>query len=143
MIIASIVGNLGADAEVKEINGKHYASLRVASTSRRGTNPTTTWVSVLSSYSEKLMPYLKKGQSVFVSGEMDVKGFTKKDGSAGADVSMFASSLNLVGRAENGQQSNESAQADKLSTQSEKTAQAQNSAQISGLVKPGEEDLPF
>lgn len=140
MVIITTTGNLGADAEAKQINGKTYISMNVGCRMRKDT---TLWVNVLTSYNERLMPYLKKGQSIMISGEADIKGFSRKDGGVGVDVSMFAYSLQLVGRAESGQQSNESAQADKLSTQSEKTAQAQNSAQISGLVKPGEEDLPF
>ena len=101
MIIVSLVGNLGADAEVKELNGRKYASLRVASTRRQQQNgqrvEVTTWVSVLASYNENLLPYLKKGQSVFVNGEATINTYQKRDGGTGVDVSMFADKLALAG----------------------------------------------
>lgn len=98
MIVLNIVGNLGADAEIKEITGRKYASFRIASTRRnREKKEETTWVSVLASYSENLMPYLKKGTCVFVSGEANISAYTTRDSRAGVDVSIFASSLALAG----------------------------------------------
>lgn len=139
MIILSVIGNLGADVEVKEINGKRYASMRIASTQKRGGNNTTTWVSVLATYSENLMPYLKKGQSVYVNGEGDVKTYQTKDGRTGVDVSLFASAITLCGKSENGHQHAENDQADKLVGSGEKTAYAQSNRGVA----ESENELPF
>lgn len=139
MIILSVIGNLGADVEVKEINGKRYASMRIASTQKRGGNNTTTWVSVLATYSENLMPYLKKGQSVYVNGEGDVKTYQMKDGRTGVDVSLFASTITLCGKSENGHQQTENDQADKLVGSGEKTAYAQSNRGVA----ESENELPF
>lgn len=88
--------NLGADAEVKTINDRQYISFRGASTEKRGEQSDTTWVSVLCGYNENLLPYLKKGQQVFVSGKMQARIFQSQQ-SFGMDISVFASTLQLCG----------------------------------------------
>ena len=74
MFTASIIGNLGADAELKTINGKVYLTFRVAHsekfTKQDGTQvEDTTWISCITSQFTSLLPFLKRGQKVFVSGE--------------------------------------------------------------------------
>lgn len=93
MLQFTIIGNLGADAELKEINGKQYSAFRVAATSRNE----TTWVSVLYNYHENLHQYLTKGQQVFVQGDGRLNVYTSKDGKTSADLSVFASALQLCG----------------------------------------------
>ena len=136
MIQINVLGNLGADAETKTLNGKTYLSLRVASTRKRNQQDVTTWVSVLASYSEKLVPYLVKGQSVFVSGEADITTYQKRDGSTGVDVSLFANILQLTGGAKNAPQAANVAPVGNNAPQQTQAVQTQNSTQI-------EEDLPF
>lgn len=94
MLQVQVIGNLGADAEMKEINGKQYSAFRVAATSRNE----TTWVSILYNYRENLHKYLIKGQQVFVQGEGRVNLYTSKnDGKTSADLSVLASMLQLCG----------------------------------------------
>lgn len=74
MFTASIIGNLGSDAELKTINGKVYLTFRVAHsekfTKQDGTQiEETTWISCITSQFTSLHQFLKKGQKVFVSGE--------------------------------------------------------------------------
>lgn len=89
-----IIGHLGADAVEKEINGKKYISMRVASTTKKDR---TTWVSVMYYFNERLLPYLKKGTQVFAGGEMNVGTYTNRDGVTQVDVSLWANVLQLVG----------------------------------------------
>lgn len=96
MILASVIGNLGRDAEVKHIGDKDYISFSVASTEKQGENETTTWVSVLASNNPNLLPFLKKGQQVFVSGIMKA-GIYQSQQNFGIDISVFASTLQLCG----------------------------------------------
>lgn len=135
MVIITTTGNLGADAEAKQINGKTYISMNVGCRMRKDT---TLWVNVLTSYNERLMPYLKKGQSIMISGEADIKGFSRKDGGVGVDVSMFAYSLQLVGRAENGQQATETERLNNYQPQPQQTQHGANTGQITD-----ESNLPF
>lgn len=132
MVIITTTGNLGADAEAKQINGKTYISMNVGCRMRKDT---TLWVNVLTSYNERLMPYLKKGQSIMISGEADIKGFSRKDGGVGVDVSMFAYSLQLVGSAP---QATNEARPNNYQAQPQQTQHGANTGQITD-----ESNLPF
>lgn len=79
MLNFSVIGNLGRDAEVKNLNGNQFVSFNVASTEswtdKNGVRQErTTWVScILNGDGGALLPYLKKGKRVYVSGEGSVK----------------------------------------------------------------------
>lgn len=75
MIKLEVIGNLGADAEVKVYNGNKFVSFRVAHTDKWVDRQTgvistqTTWVSCsINGDGGGLTPYLKKGTKVFVRG---------------------------------------------------------------------------
>ena len=104
MLQGTVIGNLGKDAEVKTIGERQYISFRMASTAKRKNEEKTTWVSVLYRYNENLLPFLKKGQQVFVQGDIDVSAYNNREQQAQADVSIFASQLLLVGQREGQQQ---------------------------------------
>lgn len=104
MLQGTVIGNLGKDAEVKTIGERQYISFRMASTTKRKNEEKTTWVSVLYRYNENLLPFLKKGQQVFVQGDLDVSAYNNREQQAQADVSIFASQLLLVGQREGQQQ---------------------------------------
>ena len=127
MLQVQIIGNLGADAEVKEINGKQYSAFRVAATSRNE----TTWVSILYSYRENLHKYLIKGQQVFVQGEGRVKLYTSKNSEkTSLDFSVLADKLQLCG-----------SKADKAVEQS--PIQAQRMPPQAQPQQAFKDDLPF
>lgn len=78
MLQFTILGNLGADAEKKEYNGRPFVSFRVAHSEKRqdGTQATT-WVScVMNGDGGNVLQYLKRGQKVFVQGRGRVKTFS-------------------------------------------------------------------
>ena len=104
MLTAIVIGNLGKDAETKTIGERQYIAFRMASTAKRKDGDKTTWVSVMYRYNDRLLPYLKKGQQVFVQGDMDVSTYTNKEGVQQVDVSLFASQLVLLGQRETAQQ---------------------------------------
>lgn len=100
MLTANVIGNLGKDAETKTIGERQFISFRMASTARRKDGDKTTWVSVMYRFNDKLLPYLRKGQQVYVQGDMDVSAYTNKEGAAQAEVSIFANQLVLIGQKE-------------------------------------------
>lgn len=89
-------GHLGADAVVKEKDGRKYITFRMCTTTRR---TITIWRSVFYRYSENLLPYLKKGVGVLVIGEEDIALYNGKNG-AQIDVSVNANTLELQGKAQ-------------------------------------------
>lgn len=120
MLQLELIGNLGADAEVKAINNREYISMRVASTTKYKDKSETTWVSVLYRRNDNLLPYLTKGTSVYVCGELNVSVWTNRDGQASADLRVWAQNLCLLG---------------KRTTDTEKTPQTQ--------ITDGNNDIPF
>lgn len=103
MLQCEIIGNIGADAEIKDFGGKNYVSFSVAhseySKDQSGnTQEQTVWVSVLW-YGDggKLLQYLKKGSKVFVRGRQRVKLYADRNGNAQFAINVNASEVQLCG----------------------------------------------
>lgn len=101
MLQLEIIGNIGNDAEVKQINGKTCVSFNVAhSDTRRDANgneiKTTTWVGVLmSGDGGKLTQYLKKGAKVFVRGRMSVKPYQDRNNAWQCAINVYSNDVVL------------------------------------------------
>lgn len=103
MLKAEVIGNLGADAVIKEINGNSYVSFSVAHNERQKNAQgerleKTIWVDVLWWGSGGgLLPYLSKGTRVFVRGDLKASAYTDKSGQVQSQVSMFANEVQFCG----------------------------------------------
>ena len=98
MITILISGNLGNDAEVREINGKKYARFTVASTRNGKDGKETTWVECLKADSEgKLTPYLTKGSTVSIVGGVTLTTYEGRDGTTRAKLTCWVNELQLLG----------------------------------------------
>lgn len=133
MIQITITGNLGADAERKQINDRMYIAFRMAV---KGRKDTTTWVSVLYRDSDKLLQYLKKGQTVLIIGEPSFNLYVNKEQRMSLDISVFANTLELTGAKDAAQVSTKPVQ-ENLSER----LQTGNNGKVS--AQPVENDLPF
>lgn len=81
MIKIIATGNIGKDAELKQIGGNNYACFSIAITEKVKGESRTTWVDVVEYDKEgKLTPYLKKGVRVQVIGKPTTSGYTNKNG---------------------------------------------------------------
>lgn len=100
MFNSQIIGNLGADAVIKEISSKRVITFSVAHSdiekTDTGTAEQTTWISVVYS-SEKLLPYLKKGTKVYVSGRTKAKVYRDKNNEPQVSITLYASEVVLCG----------------------------------------------
>ena len=103
MIKLQIVGNLGKDCIVKEVNGKNVINFSVAHTERYKDNQgaqieKTTWVEC-AYWTDKtaISPYLLKGQMVFAEGSPDAEAYTNREGAAAATLRMRVQSIQLLG----------------------------------------------
>ena len=82
MFKVHVIGNLGADAQVKEANGAKFVSFRVAHTEtysdQSGTkHENTVWIDcTMSNADSKVVPYLKKGTKVFVYGNASLRTYS-------------------------------------------------------------------
>ena len=92
-----IAGHLGADPEVRfTSSGKKVTTLRVATHARRGGTDDTIWyrVSIWGEQFDKMMPYLKKGSSIIVCGDLQKPEiFTDRDGKPQISMNITASQI--------------------------------------------------
>jgi single-strand DNA-binding protein len=103
MIKLQVIGNLGKDAVVNNVNGKSVINFNVAHTERykdaQGVQKDrTTWVDC-SYWTDRtaVAPYLKKGTQVYVEGTPDVRSYTTADGRQGASLTLRIASVQLLG----------------------------------------------
>ena len=98
-----VIGNLGADAEVKTENGKKFVSIRIADTRVRtkgdGTKvEETTWISAtINGDGGNLLPYLVKGAKVSAIGEIVVHTYhSEKQRALVAGIKLFIRDISLI-----------------------------------------------
>jgi len=102
MIKTSVIGNLGKDANVKEVNGKKVINFSVAHTEKfkngNGEDISkTTWVEC-AYWNDKtaVVPYLKQGTLVYVEGMPEADAYLK-DGEAKATLRLRVGTVQLLG----------------------------------------------
>lgn len=95
MLKLEVIGNLGGDAVVSEINGKKYITFNVAHSERES----TTWVSVfLDVHRQNVAQYLVRGTKVYVRGRCWLRVYdSAKYHCKMAGISMWADDLELCG----------------------------------------------
>ncbi len=136
MIKLQVIGNLGKDAVLNNVNGKSVINFTVAHTERfkdaQGIQKDkTTWVDC-AYWTDRtgIAPYLKKGTSVYVEGTPDVRTYTTADGRNGATLSLRTLSIQLLGGRPN---EGGSAQPDSSSS----------TTMVSSATQDSLDDLPF
>lgn len=139
MIKIQIVGNLGKDCIVNEVNGRKVINFSVAHTEKYKDsmgNPKerTTWVEC-AYWTDKtaVAQYLTKGKTVYAEGSPEADAYTKKDGTPGATLRMRVQNIQLLGGGNSSEQP--VAPYAGLSQQAAPAPQA--------AAAEGTEDLPF
>ena len=104
MLKVELIGNLGADAEIKDVNGSKFVTMRIAHTSKYNddagqSHEKTTWVDVTMNDTEsKVIPFLKAGVKVFVRGNADMRIYSSpKDRCMKAGLRVSAFEIELCG----------------------------------------------
>lgn len=104
MFKCEVIGNIGADVEIKESNGSKFAAFRVAhSESYNDANgqkhEVTQWIDVILNDPEsKLIPYLNRGVKVYVRGNARVRAYSSRTARAFvAGVTINAVEVELCG----------------------------------------------
>lgn len=107
MIKVEIIGNLGADAKLQQVNGNKFVSFRVANTDKWTDKTTgeisvsTQWISCsLNGDGGGITPYLKKGTKVFVRGNAQFVVYSSaKSRKMEVGVNLFVREIELCGSA--------------------------------------------
>ncbi len=107
MIKLQIVGNLGKDCIVKEVNGKNVINFSVAHTERYkdaqgNQKERTTWVEC-AYWTDRtaVSQYLTRGKMVYAEGSPEADSYTNKEGQAAATLRMRVQNIQLLGGGEN------------------------------------------
>src|SRR6187200_1708187 len=113
MIKLQIVGNLGKDCIVKEVNGKNVINFSVAHSERfkdaqGNLKERTTWVEC-AYWTDKtaVAQYLTKGKTVYAEGSPEADAYMNKEGQAAATLRMRVLNLQLLGGRDESQGSNQ------------------------------------
>ena len=142
--VFSFTGAIVADAVVRYApSGTAILSVRVANNVGFGDKQQTLWiqVSLFGKRAESgIVPYLKKGQQVFISGELTTREYQANDGTTRTSLDLIANILDLVGKkggepSQSGQENYPSAPASRAHTPAP--------AQPSGHDAPYDDDIPF
>ena len=155
MIKLQIVGNLGKDCIVKEVNGKNVINFSVAHTERfkdsTGTpRERTTWVEC-AYWTDRtaVAPYLKKGQLVFAEGSPEAEGYMNKENQAAATLRMRVREIQLLGGRADGSPGNTSSpsMAGSASTSSYSSSgsgyNSNSGSPAAAQMEEAADDLPF
>jgi single-strand DNA-binding protein len=110
--VLSFNGTVGRDAEVRvTASGQSVLNVTVANNIGFGDRQQTLWVRVAlwgKRAEGSLQNYLKKGQQVFVSGELSQSEYQANDGTTRTSLELNANIIDLVGkRNEQGQEASQ------------------------------------
>lgn len=145
MIKLQIIGRIGKDATLNQVNGKNVINFSVAHSERYKDNmgndqERTVWAEC-AYWTERtaVLPYLIKGTQVFVEGNPDVRTYPKGDGSTGASLTVRVREVQLLGsKADNPQSPAASAATEMPSRESTATQPSETEFSPSNA-----DDLPF
>lgn len=104
MFKVEVIGNLGADAQIKGENGRQFISFNVAHTDTwtddaGQKHEQTQWVScIINDIESKVRPYLVKGKTVYVRGDARLRVFSsEKERRMVAGITVNVREIELVG----------------------------------------------
>ncbi len=147
MIKMQVIGNLGKDCTVNQVNGKNVINFTVAHTekykdSQGNQQEKTTWVDC-AYWTDRtaIAPYLQKGQQVFAEGQPEVRSFTRNDGTSGASLSMRVREVQLLGGRKN--EGNTGGGYQEQPQQASYAPRQQQAASVAAGVDDVADDLPF
>lgn len=108
MIKIFIIGRIGKDATMNQVNGRSVINFSVAHSERYKDNmgndqERTIWAEC-AYWTDRtaVLPYLLKGTQVYVEGTPDVRTYQKNDGTWGSSLTVRVRDIQLLGsRAEN------------------------------------------
>ena len=107
--VFSFTGTVGRDAEVNSLaSGQSVLNVTVANNIGYGDKQQTLWVRVAvwgKRAEGQLINYLKKGQQVFVSGELSQREYQANDGTTRTSLELNCNVIDLVGKRNEGGQS--------------------------------------
>lgn len=103
MLQAMLIGNLGADCQMQESNGRKFTTARVAHNERwtdaaGQVHDQTQWVDIILNDHPKVAEFLKAGTQVFVIGNIQTRVYSsQKDRCMKAGITISVRHIELIG----------------------------------------------
>ena len=150
MIKLQVIGNLGKDCILNEVNGKNVINFNVAHSERFKDGQgnlveRTTWVNC-SYWTDKtgVAPYLKKGQQVYVEGAPEAEAYTNKDGQPAANLRLRVFNIQLLGgKTDDNQGAGGQQQQNQQTSASQSSGATSSPVETPSQVSEPADDLPF
>jgi len=142
----TIIGHLGQDAKLNIHNNKQFINFSVAVTDAYKNQDghrveKTTWFEcfkvVDQGGSTKIMDYLKKGQQIYVRGDIDLSVYMNKENKPAGSIKLKADRIKLLGSKSEGGNTNQAA------PNTTNQVPANTSAQPAFIGDDNDNDLPF
>lgn len=141
--VFSFTGTVGRDAEVRYApSGMAVLSFTVANNIGFGEKQQTLWIQVTlfgKRAEGQLQNYLKKGQQVFVSGELTQREYQAKDGTTKTSLDLNANIIDLIGKKNEASQPQQNYQPSGV----REKAPARQEASHDNFDVPYDDDIPF
>jgi single-strand DNA-binding protein len=141
--VFSFHGTIGRDAEVRYApSGMAILNVTVANNIGFGDKQQTLWIRVAlfgKRAEGSLKDYLKKGQQVFVSGELSQNEYRANDGTTKTSLELNANIIDLVGKRNESGASQQSYQDSNL----REPAPARAASPHDNFDEPYDDDIPF
>ncbi len=152
MIRLQVIGHLGKDGVLNNVNGKNVINFTVAHSEKyrdaQGVQKDKTlWVDC-AYWTERtgIAPYLKKGTQVYAEGVPDIRNYTTADGRQGSTLSLRILNVQLLGgRSGDGQGGDQNQQERNINSHSVGNTNMANTDTSPGATEVIEplDDLPF
>ncbi|HOZ79867.1 MAG TPA: single-stranded DNA-binding protein [Ferruginibacter sp.] len=147
MIKLQVIGNLGKDCIVKDINGKTVINFSVAHSekykdSQGNLKERTTWVEC-AYWTDRtaISPYLTKGTTVYAEGSPEADAYMNKENQAAATLRMRVQNIQLLGSRQGGDNPNSNAGNNSFAAPA--STPAARPAAASPVPEAAADDLPF
>lgn len=149
MIKLQIVGNLGKDCIVNEVNGKKVINFSVAHTERfkdaqGNQQERTTWVEC-AYWTDRtaVADYLKKGKMVYAEGAPSADSYMNKEGQAAATLRMRVLTIQLLGGGEGNNSGSNQGNVTNTGNNNNPVVRTEQSAPSMASAPSMDDDLPF
>lgn len=149
MVKLQVIGHLGRDCVVNNVNGKSVINFPVAHSEKfrdaQGVQKDKTlWVDC-AYWTDRtaIAPYLKKGTQVYAEGTPDIRTYTTADGRQGASLSLRINNVQLLGGRGDGAQSDGESHSSDQTNNSNETHSENTAKPTAAEVTEPLDDLPF
>lgn len=146
MNYAHFAGRLGHDASLRSTpDGKPVLNFSLAVDTGWGDRKETLWVdcTLWGERGEKLAPHLSKGKAVTIAGDVGLRTWDKRDGSAGVAITCNVQRLTLQGGGSSGEPASSGAEFDWKAAEQREAAKPRPIAALAAGQPSFDDDIPF